>query len=164
MRATTLARASLDDLIQKSTAIVRGKIAGSSTVTRGSMIYTNVKIRVVERYKGPNDPLVEVSLPGGLAGGLRQTIAGVPDLVEGVEYVFFLWTGRNKITHLLGLSQGVLELTRNAQGEWMVGRGAIDAVMLDPASGRVVRDEPFSMRLSEFTSRVNQASGGGASR
>jgi len=161
---TTLARTSLDDLIRQSTAIVRGKVVGTRTALRGTMIYTHVRVQVLERWKGPDDSTVEVALPGGTMGGVRQSIGGVPELAEGAEYVFFLWTGRSRVTYLLGLSQGVLDIARTAQGEPLVYRGSIDAVIVDPKSGSVVRDEPFSMRMSEFTSRVRTALGGGTSR
>jgi hypothetical protein len=161
--ATTMVRASLDDLILKSSAIVRGKIVSSQPVTRGSVIYTAIQIRVTERLKGTFDTTAEVWLPGGVSGGLKQSFAGVPQLSPDTEYVFFLWTGRNKVTQLLGLSQGVLELTRNAQGEWIVGRGASDAVMLD-SSGNVVKDQAFTMRLNDLTSRIHTMVGGGAGR
>ena len=38
VEATTLARASLDELILKSTAIVRGRVVGAASTVRGPMI------------------------------------------------------------------------------------------------------------------------------
>src|SRR5690348_15396834 len=91
LEATTLTRASLDDLIQKSTAIVHGKILGSSPVSRGQVIYTSYRIQVLERWKGAQDAQVEVMVPGGMLNGIRQNVSGAPQLSEGSEYVFFLW-------------------------------------------------------------------------
>ena len=151
--ATTLTRASLDDLIQKSTAIVHGKILGASAVSRGPVIYTSYRIQVLERWKGAPDPQVEVMIPGGLLNGVRQNVSGAPQLVEGTEYIFFLWTGQNKITHLLGLSQGVLGVSQNAQGEATVMRSAMEATLLD-AAGKVTQAEQVSMRFADFRMRV----------
>ncbi|MGH9659931.1 MAG: hypothetical protein ACRD96_15385 [Bryobacteraceae bacterium] len=159
LQATTLTQASLDDLIRKSTAIVRGKVVSTRSALRGSLVNTYVKVTVLERWKGPVEPSVEVVLPGGTVGGVNQDIAGVPDVDPGVEYVFFLWTGKSGAHHLLGLSQGVFDITLNGQGQRMVSRGRVDAVLID-AAGRVVRDEPVTLRLSEFSTRVRETLGG----
>lgn len=161
--ATTLAHATLDDLISKSTAIVRGKVTGSRSEMRGSMIYTFVRIRVEERWKGPAESFVEVMVPGGSAGGYRQRVTGAPDLTEGAEHVFFLWTGKSGVVRLFGLAQGVLDVSRNAQGEVIVARGLVGAPMLDD-KGRAVRDEPFTMRMSDFSVRIQKTLAGGPGR
>jgi hypothetical protein len=153
LEATTLTRATLDDLIQKSTAIVHGKVLGSSPVSRGQIIYTAYRIQVLERWKGAQDAQVEVMIPGGVLNGVRQNVSGAPQLAEGTEYVFFLWTGQSRITHLLGLSQGVLDMTQSALGETMVIRSASEATLLD-ATGKVTQAERISMKLSDFRTRV----------
>ena len=51
-QATTVSRASFDDLVQKSTAIVRARVTGSYSAARGSLIYTYYKIQVLDRWKG----------------------------------------------------------------------------------------------------------------
>src|SRR5437667_5325768 len=75
-QATTVTRASLDDLIQKSTAIVRGRVVSSTTAARGSLVYTYYKIQVIERWKGAaatEDPSqLQVQVPGGSFNGVQQ--------------------------------------------------------------------------------------------
>src|SRR5262249_22901126 len=135
-QATTLSRASFDDLVQKSTGIVRGRVTGSFSATRGSSIYTYHKIQVLERWKGLAAAQVEVQVPGGTFQGQQQNFAGTPQLTEGAEYVFFLWTGPSGVTHLLGLSQGVLDVTTNAAGEVILAGQVTDALVLDSATGK----------------------------
>ena len=77
-QATTLSRASFDDLVQKSTGIVRGRVTGSFSATRGSSIYTYHKIQVLERWKGLAAAQVEVQVPGGTFQGQQQNFAGTP--------------------------------------------------------------------------------------
>ena len=161
-QATTLSRASFDDLVQKSTSIVRGRVTGSYSATRGSSIYTYHKIQVLDRWKGLASAQVEVQVPGGTFNGQQQNIAGTPQLTEGAEYVFFLWTGPSGATHLLGLSQGVLDVTTNAAGEAIVAGQVTDAMVLDSV-GRATGPEPLRMKLSDFSSRVSGALKGGAS-
>ena len=153
-RATTLTRASFDDLVQKSTSIVRGRVTGSYSAAQGPLVYTYYRIQVLDRWKGPAAPQVEAQVPGGSINGLQQPIAGAPQLTEGAEYVFFLWTGPSGANYLLGLSQGVLDISKNAAGESIVAGRVTDALVLDSATGDPAPQEPLRMKLSDFTNRV----------
>jgi hypothetical protein len=152
--AATLEKLTLEEMIQQSTAIVRGKAVGSSVSQRGPLIYTHWKIRIVERWKGEAAAEVEVVTPGGAMNGVRQAFSGAPTLVEGTEYVLFLWTGKSKLTHVIGLSQGVFDLRQDGAGNPILNRPASTEVMLDAKTGREVNDEPMRMRLSELSSRI----------
>ena len=68
VRGTTLERLPLDVMAEKSTAIVRARVVGSSGVLRGADVYTVYQIQVVEHWKGSGSP-VQVAVPGGVAGG-----------------------------------------------------------------------------------------------
>ena len=160
--ATTLTKASLDDLIQKSTNIVRGRVVSSSTGARGRLVYTYYKIQVLDQLKGTATDQVQVQVPGGLYGGVQQSIAGAPRLADGSEYVFFLWSGPSGARHLLGLSQGVLDVTKNAAGDLMVARQASEAIVIDAATGETGSQDTVRMKLSEFSSRVSRVLMGAA--
>ena len=154
--ATTLIRATLDDLIQKSTEIVRGRVERSYSINQGSQITTHVQVRVLERWKGPGADSVEFVLPGGESGGFRQQIIGVPQLTTGSEHIFFLWAGSSGTKHMLGLSQGVLDIAKDKAGNSMVSRRAVDAVLLDPRTGKTSSDESVSMSFADFSARVSR--------
>jgi hypothetical protein len=83
--AATLQQLSMDQIAQSATAIVRAHITGSSASFTGSTIYTHYKLQISETWKG--SPGAEVMLPGGVAGGYRQSFPGVPTLQTGAEYV-----------------------------------------------------------------------------
>jgi len=51
--STTLEKLALDDMILKSTEIVRARVTSVSTLRRGALIYTQVRVAVSERWKGP---------------------------------------------------------------------------------------------------------------
>ncbi len=51
-QAATLERLSLDEMIVKSTTIVRGTVTSTWTAYTGSVIYTHYKIQVSESFKG----------------------------------------------------------------------------------------------------------------
>ena len=153
-QATTLTRASLDDLIQKSTSIVRGRVLNSSSSARGLLVYTYYKIQVLDRWKGAAAEQVQVQVPGGSFHGVQQNIAGSPVLADGSEYVFFLWTGPSGASHVLGLSQGVLDVGRDSAGNAILIRQPGEATVLDALTGVSGNQEPLQMKLSDFNSRV----------
>lgn len=158
--AATLEKLSLDEMIQKSTSIVRGTVIGSRVSQRGPLYYTHWRIRVSQRWKGEAASEVEVSTPGGAMNGVRQLFPGVPVLAEGSEYVFFLWAGANRLNQIIGLSQGLFDLKLDGTGSPLLSRPATKEVMLDPKTGRAIEDEAVQMRLSALTGRIHRVLGG----
>jgi hypothetical protein len=156
-RAATLQQLSMDQMAQSATAIVRARVTGSSASFTGSTIYTHYKLQVSEVWKGSTEP--EVMLPGGVAGGYRQSFPGVPGLQVGSEYVLFLWTSsRTGIIHLVGLSQGLFSVVPQADGSSNASRPRIGEGMFD-AAGRQVRDQAMQLQLTDMKARVNAVIG-----
>ena len=151
--ATTLQRLSLDEMTQQSSAIVRAKVTGSSPILRGANVWTMYQVQVLETLKGPSANTVQVAVPGGVAGGMRQIVAGAPSLTPGGEYVFFLWRGRSGLVQLIGLSQGLLSVTRDAEGNASLVRPAAKEIMLDH-NLKPVTDQGLRLHWSDFRSRV----------
>ena len=155
--ATTLQQLSLGEMAQKSTAIVRAKVTGAVEVLRGTDVYTVYQLETFETVKAPNGiKPAEVAVPGGVAGGLRQIVPGVPQLRAGQEYVLFLWTSRSGLTQLMGMSQGLFTVERTTAGGVLVTRAAAGEQMLDGV-GRAVRDEALSMPWPELKKKTMQA-------
>ena len=159
-QATTLERLQLDEMVQKSTEIVRGRITSVGGVKRGSMIYTQARVQVAEWWKGKPGATIEVFVPGGVYGRERQIISGAPQLQEGYEYVLFLWTGKSGMTQVMGLSQGVFDLKiEGVDGQMAAYRGASTETMLDSKTGEPVVDAPVRMKVSELRQRVRRVLG-----
>jgi hypothetical protein len=157
--AATLQQLSLDQMTQASTAIVRARVTSANASFTGSTIYTHYKLQVVESWKGflPT----EVAVPGGVAGGFRQSFPGMPTLAVGAEYVMFLWTSTStSITHLVGLSQGLFNLSARSDGSTLATRPLIGEMMLD-ASGRKVADKAVQMNLASLRAQVRTKLSGG---
>jgi hypothetical protein len=154
LQSATLERLSLDDLIAKSTAIVRGKVTSSSSAFSGPVIYTHYTIQVEESFKGSSQGSVDVVVPGGMANGLRQSFSGAPLLNPGAEYVFFLYTGKSGMTTVTGLTQGLFGLEGNGTTDPTATRNASRELMLDGSSGRPVKDQTLTMKLSDLRTRV----------
>jgi len=152
--AATLESLTTDDLISRATAIVRVRITGSRALQHGPLVYTHFSIQVIESLKGPAPTPAEVVLPGGSAGALRQAFAGVPQLNPDTEYLLFVWKSPNGLNHVIGLTQGVFSVTRQADGELAAWRPAASEAMLEARTGRLVSDRPVTIRLSDLRRRV----------
>jgi len=152
--AATLERLSLDDLISQSTTIVRGKILNSYTTANGPVIYTHYRVQSSEALKGNTNPVVEFQLPGGIANNMRQSFAGVPQFKPGDEYVFFLWTGKSGATQVMGLTQGLFSVAPGGAADPLTTRAASHEVMLDHSTGKQVKDQTLTMRLSQLRARI----------
>jgi hypothetical protein len=154
LQCATLERLSFDDLAGKSTAIVRGTVSDSWAATTGGIIYTHYRIQVAETFKGPAQGSVEIMIPGGTLNGAHQTFAGSPILNKGDNFVFFLWTSKAGITWITGLTQGLFNLASDGSTDPVAARPASHELMLDPSTGKQVRDTALNMRLSELRSRI----------
>jgi hypothetical protein len=158
--AATLERLSLDEMISKSTSIVRGKVLSSYAASNGPVIYTHYQIQVSEILKGPTGGSVEIQLPGGVANNLRQSFAGVPQFQPGDEFVFFLWTGKTGATQILGLTQGLFSVAAGVSADPVTTRTASHEVMLEHGTGKQVKDQTLTMHLSELRSRIGSTLAG----
>lgn len=154
LQCATLERLSLDDMIQRSTTIVRAKVTGSYAGFTGSVIYTHYKLQVSETYKGNGQGAVEVAVPGGVANNFRQVFAGAPEFNTGDEYVFFLWTGKSGITQVIGLTQGLFAVSAGAASDPVTTRAASRELMLEPGTARQVKDQTLVMKLSDLRARI----------
>jgi hypothetical protein len=160
--ATTVRSASLDELIQLSTSVIRGQAVACSTTLKGSLIYTHYTVQVLDQWKGPAAVQVDVQIPGGAFGGMQQSIAGAPQLTIGSQYVFFLWTAPSGANMPLGLSQGVLSVTSDTMGAITVIRPPSEALALNPAGAASASQDPMQMKLTDFANRVSSAVKGGS--
>jgi hypothetical protein len=156
----------MDDMIQQSTSIVRAKVTSAHGAFRGRDIYTYYQLQILETVKsgGPQPSTqTEIAVPGGVAAGVRQPVAGAPSLTVGAEYVLFLWTGRSGLTQVIGLSQGLFSVIpdpsdRATPGSSTVVRAAAVDTMLD-ANGNVASDQTLRLLWSDLRSRIQQRLG-----
>ncbi|WP_321474846.1 hypothetical protein [uncultured Paludibaculum sp.] len=157
--ATTLERLTVDQMVEKSTSIIRGKIVSSSPVQRGSLIYTVYRMQVAEWVKGgTGSTTAEVYVPGGTVNGRRQSIAGAPSLNIGGDYVVFVWASRSGTPHIIGLSQGVLGVKMSAStAEAVLSRGPIEDAQVVDDQGQPTSDAGLKLSLSSLRSRAHQA-------
>jgi hypothetical protein len=145
--ATTLEKLSVQEMAQKSTAVVRARATVAGAVQRGSMIYTVYRLQVSEVLKGAAP--AEVFVPGGTYGRYRQSIAGSPVLEPGVDYVLFLWASPRGLVQVIGLSQGVFQVKTTSGGEALLVRDKVEAQFVDRL-GRAVEDNGVKLSLASL--------------
>jgi hypothetical protein len=158
--AATLEQLSEQRLIEESTEIVRGTVLFCQQSYRQPMIWTLCDVTVTERFKGAAGNRVQVAIPGGTSGGFRQSFEGTPNLVRNGEYLFFLWQGKSGLKQIMGLSQGLLNVVRNEQGNLILVRGKSNEQMVD-AAGRAVEDSGMTMPLEQMRRRIAGRTGTG---
>lgn len=161
LHGSTLQQLTLNDMILKSTAIVRGQAQQTSASFHGPIIYTHFTIQVAEVLKGPAATQIDVAVPGGATGGRTQTFSGAPSLVNGQNYVFFLWTSKTGLTQVIGLSQGLFAVITNPSGQAMVVRAAATERMVN-SSGQVVPQSDIQMLLSTLRTQIQSVLSGGS--
>lgn len=154
----TLQKLSFDEMVGHSTSIVRAKIGPGSGRQHGALVYTHHTVTVLESWKGTPGVTIDVVVPGGQVGRLQQSVAGAPVLTPGSELVLFLWKSRSGLTHVIGLSQGVFQLERDAAGSVILNRAPLAASLVS-SSGRLTHDDGMTMPMSEFRTRVSSALG-----
>ena len=162
LRGATLEQLSLDELIEKSTAIVRARVVNSYADFRGAEIFTHWKLEVEEQWKG--QAAAEVMGPGGSVRGYRQGVAGAPRLAAGKEYVLFLWTAKSGATYLTGWGQGVFELSKDSAGKLVATRAAASETVVEHGTWRPVKDDGLEMQYSDLASQISARLGKGARR
>ena len=164
LQGATLERLSLEDMALQATAIVRGKVLGSAGEFHGPVIYTHYRFQVTERYKGNAQGTIDVAAPGGVVNGVRQSVAGSPQLAYGEEYVLLLWAGKSGMNQIIGLTQGLFTVAKSAERDPTAVRNPSTELMLDRATGQAVRDERLSLRLSELRTKISGALARGAGK
>lgn len=158
----TLEQLSLDDLIGKSTAIVRARVVDSYADYRGAEIFTHWKLEVAEQWKGR--AAAEVLVPGGSVRGYRQSVPGAPQLAAGKEYVLFLWTSKSGATYLTGWGQGVFELAKDNASKLVAMRALSGESVVERGTWRPVKDASLQMPYAELAARISSTLGKGAGR
>ena len=155
LHATTLEKLSVDVMVEKSTAIVRGKVLSGDGELRNGSIYTRYQVLVHESWKGTiSAAQLELFVPGGSANGLRQSVPGAPILEPGEEYLFFLWAGASGRYQIIGLSQGLFSVVREGDGGVQLERPGAKEMILDAKTGRPMLDAGIRMPLGEMKTRV----------
>jgi len=88
--ATTLLKLSMNDLVDKSEAIVHGEVIELTPIKENGRIYTYIALDVKEQLKGASTERVEFRVLGGRIDDLVTIVHGSPNFALGEEVLVFL--------------------------------------------------------------------------
>jgi hypothetical protein len=121
--ATTLRRASLDELVAGNGTIVVGEVLGARSYWNAAknFILTDVRLEVSDVLKGePKGKEITITVMGGRVGDKTTLIIGGPQLIPGNSYVLFLneenLPGVQGATTVRDLAQGAFDLKIGREG------------------------------------------------
>lgn len=106
--ATSVPQISFEELIDQSNLIVSGEVTRSWTDwdSAQKFIWTHYEVAVSSAHKGTPGSTVVVSEVGGVAGGLRMTVAGTVSYQPGEKVLVFLTRMPNGYLRTTGWGQG----------------------------------------------------------
>lgn len=140
--ATTLRRASLDDLVTRHGTVVVGRVLDARAYWNAekTFILTEVRIAADEVLKGRlESEELTVTVMGGRVGELMTFIVGGAELIPGRSYLLFLKAGNlpgaRGVLTVREHSQGVFDLVRAGDGLRAVSQASRQPLVPD-AQGR----------------------------
>jgi hypothetical protein len=158
LRATTLLRYDLEELTNRAERVFVGTCQSAVTELIQGQLYTRYVFAVQQTVKGPENPRVELVLPGGQYQGLVWRLAGMPVFSPG-EYLVLFLTPNNELGHAwpVGLAQGKFRVERHADRQERVFQ-ELDGLSFYQGTAAAKR-APFpapiqGMPLGDFLARV----------
>ena len=130
-RATTMVAQTLEQLSQRSAAVVRATVVSTSTSYDAlHRIETVAHVRVTESLQGALDAGMDVDVhaPGGLLDGVILTVTGSPVFADGEDTILFLDGTNGPALMVTDLGQGKFEVRRDAQGHERLTRESLEGV------------------------------------
>jgi hypothetical protein len=133
--ATTYAEIlDLGELTARSNRVVTGTVQEMDSFTRGSLIWTEVKVSVDQALVGPETRELSFELIGGTVDGLSLTVPGAPQFQAGQEVLVFV-----QGDELVGFGQGAFSLASTVASRGLgplLPEGPDDFVILERLPNR----------------------------
>ncbi len=158
IRATTLARLSLDRLAAGSDALARVRFASAESRWENGSIWTVTTFDVVDTLKGQLPAKIEVRLPGGRVGHLTATVDGTPKFNPGSEAVVFLQRSPAGGFTVAGWVEGSFRISRDPRtGNETVTQDSSAFAVFDTATHTFHTEGIRRMPIEEFRARIAAA-------
>jgi hypothetical protein len=155
LRATTLARLSLDQLAAGSDAVARVRFVRAESRWENGSIWTVTTFNVVENLKGQLPGQLEVQLPGGRVGHLISTVEGTPKFNPGSEAVVFLQRSHAGGFTVAGWVEGSFRISRDPRtGSETVTQDSSAFAVFDSATRTFHAEGIRRMPIEEFRARI----------
>ena len=158
IRATTLVRLSLDQLVAGSDAVARARFVHAESRCENGSIWTVTTFDVVETLKGQLPGEIAVRLPGGRVGHLTSAVDGTPKFNPGNETVVFLQRSPAGGFTVAGWVQGSFRILRDPRtGSETVTQDSSAFAVFDTATRTFRTNGVRRMPIDEFRARIAAA-------
>jgi hypothetical protein len=118
IHATTVEAVTFEQLITSADRIFVGEVVAIESfradLRHGPRIRTRVTFSVSQTLRG-RGVLAVLEFLGGTAGDLTQEVGGMPRFVVGEPYVVFARDGDRWVNPVVGFTQGLLRVSRDAR-------------------------------------------------
>ena len=161
---------SIEELAVRSRAVVRATVRQHQSAwdTKQRRIYTLTEVTVTEVLAGEAPDTLLIRTMGGVVDGVGMKVNGTPRLVAEQDVVLFLRDdpmGRQGL-RVVGLSQGLYRLEKDAAGRLLAVSGVEGVAFLRPGEGAVRPVTPATDKLrvplTTLRDRVRTAHAAGA--
>ncbi|MBZ5645474.1 MAG: hypothetical protein LAO19_22170 [Acidobacteriia bacterium] len=158
LRATTLARLSLDQLAAAADGVARVRCAAAESRWENGAIWTVTTFDVIETLKGSLPGQVVVHLPGGRVGHLTAAVDGAPKFRPGEQAVVFLERAGTGGYSVAGWVEGTFRIVQDPiSRREIVTQDSSGFAVFDQAT-RTFRAEGIrKMPMEQFRARVGAA-------
>jgi hypothetical protein len=114
--ATTVAKLSLEQLVQGADLIVQGQVQSvySQWDRERRLVFTYVSIRVEDPLKGERRQSVLIRQIGGTAGTIQMSVAGMPQFKSGERALVFLKRQDATTFQVVGMNQGLYRIVEDS--------------------------------------------------
>jgi hypothetical protein len=158
IRATTLARLSLDQIAAGSDAVARVRCTAAESRWENGSIWTLATVDVLESMKGNLPASITIRMPGGRVGHLTATVDATPKFAPGNEVVVFLQRSPAGDFAVAGWAEGTFRISRDPRtGAETVTQDSSAFAVFDTTS-RTFRTEGIRrMPIDEFRAQMAAA-------
>jgi len=158
IRATTLARLSLDQLAGAADGVARVRCAGIESRWENGSIWTVTTFEVVQGVKGDLPPRLVVRLPGGKVGAITTTVEGTPRFSRDEEAIVFLERSRAGGYTVSGWVEGTFRIALDAHSNRELVTQDSSGMPLFDTGTRTFRAEGIrKMPIEMFRERLQAA-------
>jgi len=158
IRATTLARLSLDQLAGAADGVARVRCAGAESRWEEGSIWTITTFDIVQSMKGDLPTRIVVRLPGGKVGAFTTTVEGAPRFSGGEEAIVFLERSRTEGYSVAGWVEGTFRIALDASTHREIVTQDSSSFALFDAATRTFRTEGIrKMPMENFRARLDTA-------
>lgn len=158
--ASVVRSASIEELVQKSTAVVEVDV-GTHTVRHdqeSGRIWTLTEVTTRDTLHGEERESWVVATPGGRVGNVDQQVSGAAQLRKGARMVLFLTTAAEDRHLVLGESAGAYTLHRRAGSDEWQARSDRGGLVLVDADGERTAGVDGELSAGELRKRVRRES------